>query len=315
LEAEPAAGAVGRLLAEQSIERLAKTLSVETPELAVATAAWMRSLSASEPADYFTHPEAFPMLLLPWWMEESITGAPDPAFQAEIAYSSVSGYYFVRLLDDLMDGEHPPPAPVLPAMIVLHTEFQQTYARLFAADHQFWQSFTRYSFDAAETASADAALDSVDLDQFTRISSRKIAGAKIPLAAVAHRHGRIDLLERWSAMVDLLGRWHQMRNDVQGWIVDSQHGRATYFLSEAGRRSVKGEPVPQWMAREGLSWATGLLEGWMNELLAAAAGLGSPPLVTYLEQRRDAAAAETQAVSADLAALSRLASALAPRRG
>jgi hypothetical protein len=69
------------------------------------------------------------------------------------------------------------------------------------------------------------------------------------------------------------------------------------------------------MAREGLSWATGLLEGWMNELLAAAAGLGSPPLVTYLEQRRDAAAAETQAVSADLAALSRLASALAPRRG
>jgi hypothetical protein len=306
---------VGRLLAEQSIERLARTLSAETPELSHSTADWMRSLSTAEPADYFTHPEAFPMLLLPWWMEESIAPAADPAFQAEIAYSSVCGYYFVRMLDDLMDGDSPPPTPVLPAMIVLHTEFQQAYGRLFAADDQFWQSFRRYSFDAAETASADAALESVDLDRFLRISSRKIAGAKIPLAAVGHRNGRIDLIERWSEMVDLLGRWHQMRNDVQGWVSDSQKGRATYFLSEAGRRSANGELVPQWMAREGLSWAQGLLEGWMNKLLAAAAGLGSPPLVTYLEQRRDATAAETQAVSADLAALSRLASTLAPRRG
>ncbi len=95
----------------------------------MSTAGWMRSLSTAEPADYFTHPEAFPMLLLPWWMEESISGSADPAFQSEIAYSSVCGYYFVRLLDDLMDGDNPPPAPVLPAMIVLHTEFQQTYGR------------------------------------------------------------------------------------------------------------------------------------------------------------------------------------------
>ena len=230
----------------------------------------MRSLSSSEPADYFTHPEAFPMLLLPWWMEESINGAPDTTFQAEIAYSTVCGYYFVRLLDDLMDGESPPSAPVLPAMIVLHTEFQQTYGRLFPADHPFWRSFTRYSFEAAETASADAALDSVDLDQFARVSSRKIAGAKVPLAAVGHRYGRADLLDRWSDMVDLLGRWHQMRNDVQGWVSDRERGRATYFLSEAGRRSAGGESVPEWVARDGLDWATQQLDGWMNELLVLA---------------------------------------------
>jgi hypothetical protein len=210
-----------------------------------------------------------------------------------------------------MDGDSPPAAPVLPAMIVLHTEFQQAYGRLFPADHPFWESFRRYSFDAAETASADAALNSVDLGQFARISSRKIAGAKIPLAAVGHRYERLDLLERWDEMVDLLGRWHQMRNDVQGWVSDSQKGRATYFLSEAGRRSAEDESVPQWMAREGLSWATGLLEGWMNELLAVAAGLASPPLVTYLEQRRSAAAAESRQLAAGLASLNRLASALA----
>ena len=143
MEAEPGGDPPDRLLAEQSIERLTSTLSAETPELARATAGWMRSLSSAEPADYFTHPEAFPMLLLPWWMEESIIGSADPEFQAEIAYSSVCGYYFVRVLDDLMDGDNPPPAPVLPAMIVFHTEFQQAYGRLFPADHPFWDSFRR----------------------------------------------------------------------------------------------------------------------------------------------------------------------------
>ena len=233
----------------------------------------MRSLSTAEPADYFTHPEAFPMLLLPWWMEESINGSADRAFQAEIAYSSVCGYYFVRLLDDIMDGESPPPAPVLPAMIVLHTEFQQTYGRLFPADHSFWASFTRYSFDAAETASADAALDSVDLDQFARISSRKIAGAKIPLAAVGHRYGRLDVLH---AGPD--GRSPRpLASDAQrrpGLGRATQRGHATYFLSEAKRRSADDESVPQWMAREGLVWAGQQLDsGWTS---AAAEPLDSP---------------------------------------
>ena len=254
------------------------------------------------------------MLLLPWWMEESINGSADLEFQTEIAYSSVCGYYFVRLLDDLMDGDSPPPAPVLPAMIVLHTEFQQAYARRFPTDDAFWASFRRYSFDAAETASADAALDSIDLDQFMRISARKIAGAKIPLAAVGHRYGRLDELQRWSEMVDLLGRWHQMRNDVQGWVSDRERGRATYFLSEADRRSVEDESVPQWMAREGLAWALGQLEARMDELLAAASELRSAPLMAYLEKRRDATSVEKKSVLADLAALSRLASALGPRR-
>ena len=186
MEPEPGGRAPDRLLAEQSIERLANTLSAETPELARATAGWMRSLLHCRAGRLLTHPEAFPMLLLPWWMEQSINGSADRAFQAEIAYSSVCGYYFVRILDDLMDGDSPPPAPVLPAMIVFHTEFQQAYGHLFPADHPFWDLLRHYSFDAAETASADAALDSVDLDQFARISSRKIAGAKIPLAAVGH---------------------------------------------------------------------------------------------------------------------------------
>ena len=43
------------------------------------------------------------------------------------------------------------------------------------------------------------------------------------------------------------------------------------------------------MTREGLAWAGQQLDTWMDELLAAARGLGSPGLMTYLEKRRDAA--------------------------
>ena len=58
----------------------------------------------AEPEAYFLHPEAFPMVLLPWWLESTIHEPPARGFQRDIVYSSVSGYYFVRMIDDLMDG-------------------------------------------------------------------------------------------------------------------------------------------------------------------------------------------------------------------
>lgn len=302
------------LLAERSVARVSARLSEHVPELASHTSAWMGSLSRGRPDQYFTRPQAFPMLLLPWWLEESISGAPDIAFQADIAYSTVCGYYFVRMIDDLMDGESHPAGPAMPAMIFFHTEFQQAYHQYFPADHPFWTAFTRFSYAAAETAAIDAALDSIDRAQFLLVSARKIAGAKIPLAAVCHQQHRPELIERWSDLADLLGRWHQMRNDVLGWARDMKRGRTTYFLSEAARRAGSEADISRWMARDGLTWAWGQLDGWMDELAAAAAGLGSLTIEGYLEERRRAASVEWQQMASDLVALNRLASSLAPRR-
>jgi hypothetical protein len=302
-----------RALARASVGRLLDRLAAQTPALAGATSAWIRSLSDDEPADYFTHVEAFPMLSLPWWMEESFGGGVDEAFQFEVAYSSVSGYYFVRLLDDAMDGAAPP-ADVMPAAIVFHTEFFGTYRFLFPSDHDFWDALERFSYDSAETASADARLSAVELNDFERISSRKVSGAKIPLAAVALRYGRDDRLADWLAFVDVLGRWHQMRNDVLGWMTDRERGRATYFLSEGSRRARAGEPVSQWVVREGLSWAATELDRWMDELIDSARSIGSNPLIAYLEARRETSMEQHGQIAREVEALSALANALGGRR-
>jgi hypothetical protein len=296
-------------LAQSSVGRLLDRFTSETPLLGAATADWMRSLSTADADDYFTHAEAFPMLSLPWWMEEAVSSGVDEAFQSDVAYSSVCGYYFVRLLDDMMDGVAPPPE-VLPAAIVFHTEFLMTYQSLFPAHHAFWAALERFSYDSAETASADARLAVVDLRDFERISSRKISGAKIPLAAVALRYGRGDVLANWLGLVDLLGRWHQMRNDCLGWISDRDRRRTTYFLSEASRRARPAEPVEQWVLREGVAWATAEMNRWMDELLESARSLGSAPLMDYLERRREAAMKQQREIAQDVETLDRLATSL-----
>ncbi len=302
-----------RALARGSVERLFGRLATETPLLLDATADWLRSLSTDDPADYFTHHEAFPMLALPWWMEESFGSGVDEAFQADVAYSSVCGYYFVRLLDDAMDGV-PTPSDVVPVAIVLHTEFFLTYQALFSPDQGFWAALERFSFDSAEMASADARLGAVALADFERISSRKVSGAKIPLAAVAYRHGRADVLAQWLSLVDVLGRWHQMRNDTLGWINDLESGRATYFLSEASRRVQPGEAVGQWVVREGLAWSAAEMDRWMDELLASGRSIGSAPLVSYLEGRREAALQQYGQIAAEIQALNRIAASLGARQ-
>lgn len=284
-------------LADEATTRLSRLLATDTPALESAAMEWMKALSSGRLADYFLHPEAFPMLQLPLWLADTISTPPDAQFQADLAYSTVCGYYFVRIVDDVMDGRVPP-AGVMPAAIVFHTEFERAFAAYFPAEHPFWAQFVAYSKAAADTASADAGLDTIDRDSFLRISSRKVVGAKIPLAATCHHYGHADQLSSWSEFVDVLGRWHQMRNDVLGWITDLDRGAATYFLSEAARRQRPTESLAGWLSREGLEWAGAELDGWMDEMISLARDLGSEALLDYLAARRatsDAGLARIQA--------------------
>ena len=164
----------------------------------------------------------------------------------------------------------------------------------------------RASFSAAETASWDAGAHDIDHAGFTRISGRKIAGARIPIAAVCHRYGRADLLAPWSEFVDLLGCWHQMLNDMFDWNRDLDQGRKTYFLSEAARQAPALATV-EWVLTDGLPWGFTQLDGWMAQLLVAADALGCPPLIAYLEGRRDTVARERDGLLASLDAVARLA--------
>jgi hypothetical protein len=300
-----------RNLVRRAVARMERRLREGAPTLSVHAMTWVRSLSGGGPPEtYFTHQRAFPMLLLPWWLESGIRGAPDRLFHGDLVYSTVTGYYFVRMIDDLMDRETPPEPPVLPAMIFFHTDFQLTYQRWFAHADPFWSALAAASLAAAEMASQDTELPAIDRQQFVAISARKIAGAKIPIAAVCHRYEQPDLLTPWSIFVDVLGCWHQMLNDIQGWSRDLERGRRTYFLSEAASRAGASASVADWVIEDGLPWGFAELDGWMEQLLVLGGELDSRPLVAYLEKRRADLAVEGEALASSARALGRLASAL-----
>ena len=298
-------------LLTRALSRSRRRLKAGAPALSGQVRTWIQSLSpGSPPETYFTHPKAFPTLLLPWWLESHLRGTPSPAFHGDVVYSTVNGYYFVRMIDDLMDREPPPAAPLLPSLIFFHTEFQRTYQRHFPDGHPFWETFVGVSYASAEAASRDATLKTIDRAQFLEVSSRKIGGAKVPLAAICYRYDRPDLLEPWSRFVDLLGRWHQMLNDVLGWRRDLDEGRATYFLSEAASRMEPAGSISEWVISDGLPWGLDQLERWADELKATAEELASPPLLAYLEDRRAMLASDWRALQPDLIALRHLAAIL-----
>lgn len=294
-----------------AIRRSQHGLGAEAPTLAGLALQWQRRLAGgSEPEAYFLHPEAFPMVLLPWWLESTIRGRPERGFQRDVVYSSISGYYFVRMIDDLMDGERPPTPAVLPILAFFHAEFEQTYYRYFPHGHPFWAVCRSATLASSEMASRDAGLTEIDRERFLEVSARKIAGVRVPIAAVCHHRERTDLIEPWFRLVDVFGRWHQMLNDIRGWSRDLEGSRSTFFLSQASAGVGKDGSIAEWVIGEGLAWGAAQLDDWMSELVEVAQDLGSPPLMSYLEERNRSLALEWEALQPSLAALRRLASAL-----
>jgi hypothetical protein len=276
----------------------------------------MQSLSGTDrPESYFMHPFAFPMLLLPWWLEGVIRGAPDRDFQTDVAYSTFNGYYFIRIIDDLMDRERQPAPEILPALVFFHTEFQSAFFDYFPHDDGFWRDFKAVSFASAEMASRDARLADVERTDFLEISSQKVAGAKVPIAAVCHRYKRPDLIAPWFDLVDRLGRSHQMLNDVLDWSRDLDHQRSTYFLSEALRQKGSHESVAEWVIHDGLKWGTLQLDQWADDLASSGQVLGCPSLVTYLARMRRAAAEQWGELGLSLRSLEQLATAIRATSG
>jgi hypothetical protein len=297
---------------DAAFARLYASMAEAAPFMAPQVFAWMRDVGSDivEPADRFKHPDSFPMLLLPWWLEGTLRPAPDPSFQEDLVFSTLNGYLFIRLIDNVMDGHATVEPRLLPALGFFHTQFQAPYQRYFGCGHPFWTFFRGVWFASADVTVRDASLADIDGEQFVRAAAHKTCAARIPLAAVCYRLGRPDLIAPWSQFVDLFGCWHQMLNDLFDWRRDMEHRTQTYFLSEAARRRDPAEPVAEWVMREGFDWGMGALQGWMAELQALAAGLGSPPLAAYLATRQAMLLERREKVAAGLQAMSDLAAVL-----
>src|SRR5689334_12593797 len=137
-------------LVRSAFARLQTEVRGAMPVLAKRTLAWMSQLARSpHPETYFTR-LVFPVLLLPWWIDKTLRRTPDKAFHADLLYSTINGYYYIRLIDNLMDGHPPGDATLLPAAAFFHTQFQLGYQRHFEHGHPFWQIFAREWFRSAD---------------------------------------------------------------------------------------------------------------------------------------------------------------------
>jgi hypothetical protein len=272
-------------LTDQALTRLANELGQAAPALAAQVTGWLRQLAqAEQPAAYFKNPIGFPLLRLPWWLEKTLH-PPKLAFQADIVYSSVNGYYYVRLLDNVMDGHATVERSLLPAAGFFHTQFQMVYQGYFDPAHPFWNFFKQVWFQSAEVTFRDAGLQEVSLDQFRALASQKVCAGKIPLAAVCHYYERLDRLDAWLKFIEAFGAWHQMWNDLFDWNKDLKYGACTYFLSEAERQRRAGESIAAWVVRDGFEWGSATLQTWMANLKRLAGPLDSPDLLAYLAGR------------------------------
>ena len=270
----------------ESCERLDHRLDLLHPYLARRAHAWLQALTGGHSlSDSVQAPDSFPMVLLVSWLEESLAGAVDREFQLVMAYSCITAYLFIRIHDNVMDGDVLADSRLLPLAGVLHQEFQSSLAEVFPSDSEFWDVFRTTWDESAFVTVYDA--DAVDLteEEFLQISGRKCAAVAIQLAAVCFRYHRREALPPWRAFIDVLSAWHQFDRDLWDWNKDQAQGTTTFFLSEARRRRKAGETVDGWVYREGFSWGRVYSSRLATRLRGLALPLHCLSVDEYIEER------------------------------
>jgi len=272
----------------------------------------MASLSHSRtPADYFKDIRGFPMLRLPRWLAESTDANEDVDFQDGLAYSTVSGYYFVRLIDNLMDNQATNEKAILSISALFHTEFQRIYQEYFAATHPFWEIYRREWARGFDSAAAEASATDIDEDRFYQLSATKTCAGKIPLAATAFHFSAEDRLPEWNNFCDALSAWIQMRDDMSDWYRDHRCGAKTFFLSRSNANRLPDETLLAWLGREGASWGTEQLQGMHQKVRKAGAPLNSQSLDRYVDELESWMVTWTSNFGRAIAELAKVAKALA----
>lgn len=288
-------------LLEQACSRLRSALERQAPWLASHVVQWID-------LDRLRHPGFLPLFALPVWVERSLRGAADPELQASLSYSTLNGYCYARLMDDVMDDDLPEARLLLPAAALFHTEFQLVYQHFFPADHRFWLLFRDVWHGSQDAAAENAAAGSVKRSTFERVAARKLQAIRIPVAAVCYRCGREERLAGWSDVCDRLAAFHQFADDLSDWVADRREGRSTYLLGEADRRRRPDEDLAAWICREGLAWGKERLREYGAAVVRGARALECPDLERYAAGRLAVLEHRVDELAAALRALGRIVS-------
>jgi hypothetical protein len=235
--------------------------------------------------EHLFYPRNFP-LVLPYWLSPSDERVADVGFQTDVIYSSISGYYSIRLCDDIADNDGSAELRKLaPCALYFDNEAIRPYMNHFPAAHGFWNLLDTFLAQQAEASAADSLLDDVDEEAHLSLSSRKFTGTKIPVSAVGFRYSSPEsAVEAWLRFVDCLGGFAQFHSDFFDWHHDAKHGITTYVSSEARRRA-PGEGIASWFLREGFDWGAAELKLRFDNVMLHAQALGNQAILGWATAR------------------------------
>jgi hypothetical protein len=281
------------IAAKMSVSRLVRysidRLRVELSTMETASAVfWARAeqLGQGYPEHLFLNPISTPVFMFPLWVEQSLSATQDVDFQYELAYASIALYFYVRILDDAMDG-HFESGSLLPLLTSLFAHCTHALQNLFPHGDQFWAYFHKLIDLATEGMVVDFTATDLGSEDFCRLAAQTFYCALIPVAAVLCRYKRCDQFERWSELWHAFSAWNQMQDDIRDWYMDQKNGLCTYLLSQAQRIKRKDESVEQWMIRDGYRWSMGVLNQFAKRVREIAAELNIPEMEKELKARTD----------------------------
>jgi hypothetical protein len=266
--------------------RLAADLQRDLPAAGAKLRRHLRRVPSLTNSSLSLRPQAFPIFEIPYWMTPASARRKDAAFQEDMAYSTFSGYYGIRLIDNITDRDGPKELPaLLPTTGYFHWRFLQPYLKYFPDGHAFWPEFHRVWSEQAELTAEDALARDITQDVFDRVSARKFGAIKVPAAAVAFRYDRPALREPWYDFVDALGSFVQFWNDFLDWQHDADHGIVTFLQSESRRRRAHKETHNEWFLREGFAWGRDRLRVQMRRVVEQGNCLRNRGLADWLATR------------------------------
>jgi len=278
-----------RLIAPQLIRHSIDRLRGELGTMGTASQVfWERAaqVAQGDPEYLLLTPFSTPLFLFPLWVERSLSPTRDMALQYEIAYATITLFFYVRILDDAMDG-HVESGALLPLLTSLFAYFNRTLQNLFPHNDPFWTYFYKVIDLSTEGMVADFSAASLTSEDFLQLAGQKSYCVVIPIAAVLCKYKRCDQFEHWSELWHAFSAWNQMRDDLRDWYLDSKNGLCTYLLSQAQRLKREDESVEQWMIRDGYRWSIGVLNQFAERSRELTAELNVPEMEEELELQYD----------------------------
>lgn len=185
-------------------------------------------------SDLLTNRNMFPSIPLIHWVADALNWKDASAIY-ELSTGAFLAYMFIRLQDDVMDGQAGSTGGLLVGNICLDG-FYLRYQNFFGSNHPFWKLWRdlmqRYSettlWELRKRNDKRRIFSTSDLERL----GEKFIPAAAPAAAVAQLAGEPGLIQPILDLTESLGRGLQLVNDHTGLAHDFETGNYTSVIND-----------------------------------------------------------------------------------